>query len=77
MAASRVVADCSELGLVNAAVFFFENGELVWSYSESLVFVAEEPAELFRKAKGAYPALARIDNGDGNVNVCSLLETEY
>ncbi len=77
LAARRVVADCKELGLINAAVFYFENGELIWSYSESLQFDPHEPAELFREAKSAYPALARSDNGDGNVNVCSLLETEY
>lgn len=77
MAARRVVADCKQLGLLNAAVFYFEHGELIWSYSESLTFDRDEPAELFREAKRAYPALARSDNGDGNVNVCSLLETEY
>lgn len=77
MAARRVVADCKELGLINAAVFYFENGELIWSYSESLQFAPHEPTELFREAKRAYPALARSDNGDGNVNVCSLLKTEY
>ena len=77
MAARRVVADCEELGLVNAAVFYFEKGELIWSYSESLQFAPNEPAELFREAKSAYPTLARSDNGDGNINVCSLLQTEY
>lgn len=77
MAARRVVADFKQLGLLNAAVFYFENEEMIWSYSESLAFDRDEPADLFREAKRAYPALARIDNGDGNVNVCSLLQTDY
>lgn len=77
MAARRVVADCTDLGLVNAAVFYFENNELIWDYSETLNFDRGEAEELLSDAKRSYPQLARTDNGDGNVNVSSLLETDY
>ncbi len=77
MAACRVVSASEQLGLINAAIVYFENGEEVWRYSENLVFHDGEPDNLLRDALAARPQLARSDNGDGNVNVCSLLETEH
>ncbi len=76
MAACRVVSASEQLGLMNAAIVYFENGEEVWRYSENLVFDDDEPDDLLRDALAARPQLARSDNGDGNVNLCSLLETQ-
>ena len=76
MAACRVVSASEQLGLLNAAIVYFENGVEVWKYSENLVFDQGEPGELLGKALRAKPSLARSDNGDGNVNVCSLFETQ-
>lgn len=75
MAACRVVSASEQLGILNAAIIYFNNGVEVWKYSENLVFEDGEPRELLEDALRARPNLARSDNGDGNVNACSLFET--
>ncbi|QDV56877.1 ImmA/IrrE family metallo-endopeptidase [Rosistilla oblonga] len=77
MAACRVASASERLGLLNAAVAYFENEKEVWQYSENLQFDEGEPSDLMREAIAAKPQLARSDNGDGKINVCSLLETQY
>ena len=74
MAACRVVNATIELGLQNAAVIFFVNGDEQWRFSHRLRFHDDDARALLHDAIKHKPNAVRKANHDGNVVVGSLID---
>jgi Zn-dependent peptidase ImmA (M78 family) len=72
-AAIRVANLAAEIGLVNASVVFFQNGDLEWHWSKTLTMTPQDAVELLQAAKRDYPKPVRIPEKH-DVIVASLLK---
>jgi Zn-dependent peptidase ImmA (M78 family) len=72
-AAIRVANLAAEIGLVNASVVFFQNGNLEWHWSKTLTMTPQDAVDLLRAAKKDHPKPVRIPEKK-DVIVASLLQ---
>ncbi|MCA9066111.1 MAG: ImmA/IrrE family metallo-endopeptidase [Planctomycetaceae bacterium] len=76
MAACRLVSATDRLGLQNAAVVFFVDGQEQWRYSHGLCFDGSDARKLLREAIKHKPGLVRRENHDGNIVVGSMIDAQ-
>ncbi len=76
MVACRLVNATPQLGLINSAVVYFQNGEFQWRHSHGLTFNPNEAIEIFKKAFQCKPNPVRIENHDGHVVVGSIINAQ-
>ena len=77
MAACRIVNMADILGLMNAAVVFFDkSGEYQWRYSNGLRFSDAEAEALLKQTVATAPELVRAPNSDGNTVVASAIRAD-
>ena len=75
VAACRIVSSCEQLGLMNAALVFIQNGEEVWRYSSGLQFSKDDAIELVNEISLSSNNIVRQKNGsDENLIVGSLID---
>ncbi len=72
--ACRVVDQCSELGLKNAAIVYLANGEEKWRFSSGLTFITSDAVQLANNITAGGNGVVRVGNHDGNVIVGSLID---
>lgn len=77
MVAVRVTNLAHEVGLDNAAVVHFQDGEIRWRWSPVLSFKPEAAISLLADAKEAAPNAYRRQQHDGKVVVASTIENPY
>lgn len=77
MAAIRVTNLADSIGLVNASVAFFEDGQFSWHWSQTLWRRPTTADELLALARKAAPAPARVQRSDGQVIVASLIDNPF
>ena len=77
MAACRIVNMADDLGLMNAAVVFFDDQkQYQWRFSNGLRFSNTDAQKLFEKAVSAAPGMVRVPNTDGKLVVGSVIRAD-
>jgi len=76
-AALRVCNLANDIGLINAAVVFFDQtDQVVWRWSKTLEMTGAEALQLLRGARSASPSAFRTEQGN-DIIVASILENPY
>lgn len=76
-AAVRVCNLAEEIGLVNASVVLFDDGNVRWQWSQTLRMTNDTAVDLLTEARKVSPNAFRYQRDDGNVIVASTIENPF
>lgn len=72
--ALRVASLATQIGLNNASVAFYVDGEIKWQWSETLRMTGDTPTEILAECAKSFPNPARIPHEQNEVIVASFAE---
>jgi Zn-dependent peptidase ImmA (M78 family) len=76
-AAVRVCNLANDIGLVNASVVLFDDGNIRWQWSPTLQMTNDTAAELLEEARKVSPNAFRKQRSEGDVVVASTIENPF